>query len=232
MYSLNYETRYGDFKTFDKIKPSAVMDFIQDIATRHSEECGYGMKKLREMGIAWLMQGIKVHFESPVKTFDSLSVSTAVKHMKGVVSERGTLISQNGELKAKAVAAWFMIDTNRMRPIRIPNEIAEKYGTYDFKDDFFNYKKCTVLETEKAYSITVRNREIDTNNHLNNQKSAEILMDALPFDFEFTDMNIFYKKAAYLGDELEVCIKQIENGYYVHLQTIEKEICVAGVFTV
>ena len=33
-----------------------------------------------------------------------------------------------------------------------------------------------------------------------------------------------------LGDELEVCIKKLTDGYYVHLQTNEKEICVAGTF--
>ena len=230
MFCLNYETRYGDFKTRETIKPASVMDFIQDIATRHSEEVGYGMNKLKEMGIAWLMQGIKIHFDSPVKTFSTVSASTAVKNMKGVISERGTFISQDGKIVAKAVTAWFMLDTNRMRPIRIPAEIAEKYDTYEF-DEFFSYKKPELLEAEKKYSIVVRNREIDTNNHLNNQKSAEILMDALPFDFDFTDMNVFYKKAAYLGDELEVCSLEMENGYYVHLQNNQKEIYVAGVFT-
>lgn len=229
MYSINYETRYGDFKTRETIKPSVVMDFIQDIATRHSEECGFGMNKLKEMGIAWLMQGIKIHFESPVKTFSTVTASTAVKNMKGVVSERGTYIFQEEKLVAKAVAAWFILDTNRMRPIRIPSEIAEKYDTYDF-DDFFSYEKPQLLEADKKYRIVIRNKEIDTNNHLNNQKSAEILMDALPFDFYFTDMNVFYKKAAYLGDELNVCVKETENGYYVHLETLEKEICVAGIF--
>jgi len=43
-------------------------------------------------------------------------------------------------------------------------------------------------------------------------------------------MTVFYKKSAYLGDELELCIKEIPKGYYVHLQTKDKEICVAGKF--
>lgn len=231
MFKLNYDTRYGDFKTPDTIKTSTVLDIVQDIATAHSEHCGYGMHKLREMGIAWLMQGIKLHFESPVKTFSTITANTAVKDMKGVVSERGTIIEQDGKTVAKTVAAWFMLDTSKMRPMRIPSEFTERYGTHDFCDDFFSYKKPSLMDAPKAYTITVRNKEIDTNNHLNNQKSAELLMDALPFNFSFTDMNVFYKKAAYLGDELEVCVSRIEKGYYVHLQTLDKEICVAGTFT-
>ena len=231
MFKLDYETRYGDFKTPDTIKPSTILDIVQDIATRHSEECGYGMHRLKEMGTAWLMQGIKLHFDAPVKTMTLITANTAVKNMKGVISERGTILEQNGVAVAKTVAAWFMFDTNKMRPCRIPAEIAESYGTHDFCDDFFNYSKPELMDIPKAYTITVRNKEIDTNNHLNNQKSAELLMDALPFNFCFTDMNVFYKKAAYLGDDLEVCVTEIENGYYVHLQTKDKEICVAGTFT-
>lgn len=231
MFKKSYETRYGDFKTPDKIKVSAVLDIIQDIATKHSEECGYGMKRLGEMGIAWLMQGIKLHFNSDVKTFETITTHTAVKDMKGVISERGTLIEQGGEIVAKAVVAWFMLDTKRMRPIRIPAEIAEKYGTYDFSDDFFNYKKTEISEGEFLYKITVRSKEIDTNNHLNNQKSAELLMDALPEHFDFTDMNLLYKKAAYLGDELEVSRAELENGFFVALKGKNDEICVAGTFT-
>ena len=66
--------------------------------------------------------------------------------------------------------------------------------------------------------------------HMNNQKSAELLMDALPFDYRFTTATILYRKAAFLGDELEVCVNKTESGYYVHLQTKNKEISVVGTF--
>ena len=88
-----------------------------------------------------------------------------------------------------------------------------------------------LMDADVLYTVRVSNKEIDTNRHLNNQKSAELLMDALPLDFSFSDMTVFYKKSAYLGDELELCAKEISNGYYIHLQTKEKEICVAGTFT-
>jgi len=205
---------------------------VQDIATKHSDFCGYGMHKLKEMGKAWLMQGIKLHFEIPVKTLEPITIRTAVKDMKGVVSDRGCIIMQEGKLVAKTVASWFMVDTDKMRPIRIPSEISEKYGTHDFEDDFFSYKKPELQNLSPSYAITVSNKEIDTNRHLNNQKSAELLMDALPFDFRFSDMNVYYKKAAYLGDKLGVCVTDIENGYYVHLQNEDGETCVAGIFKI
>ena len=105
------------------------------------------------------------------------------------------------------------------------------YEVHDFDDEFFRYRKLDILSSGDAeYEIRVSNKEIDTNMHMNNQKSAELLMDALPFDFYFNEMNIIYKKPAYLGDILEVCKTPIENGWYVHLHTKDKEVCVAGAF--
>lgn len=230
MFTKVYETRYGDYKDFNNIKVSSLLDIAQDIAVRHSEHCGYGMQKLREMNLAWLVQGIKLHIEKMPEIDCDITAKTAIKNMKATLSERGCILSQNCQTVAKIVTNWFLFDTQRMRPTRILPEIADSYSCYNFDDDFFNYEKPSLYEAEGLYKIRVSNKEIDTNCHLNNQKGAELLMDVLPFDFQFTDMNILYKKASYLGDELELCLKRIENGYYAHLQTEDNMICVAGTF--
>jgi len=230
MFKYKYETRYGDYKDFETVKPSALLDIVQDIAIKHSDSCGYGLTKMRDIGYAWLIQGIKLHLKKPIKALCEIEAYTAVKNMHAATSERGCIIKQNGEIVAKTVANWFLFDCNRLRPCRIPKEICSAYAIHDFEDNFFEYTKPELHEADVINTLRISNKEIDTNKHLNNQKSAEILMDALPFDFSFTDMTVFYKKSAYLGDELELCIKEIPKGYYVHLQTKDKEICVAGKF--
>lgn len=231
MFKFTYQTRYGDYKDFETVKPSAVLDMVQDVSIRDSENCGYGLLKLREKDIAWLMQGINVQFVKPVKTLVPLDISTGVKRFGGATSERCCIIEQDGEIVAKTVAMWFTLDTQKMRVCKIPPEILSAYRCHNFDDDFFEYKKPELLNaTESCYTVRIANKDIDTNKHLNNQKGAEILMDALPFDFHFNNISLIYKKPAYLGDELEICIKELNDGYYVHLQTKEKEICIAGTF--
>lgn len=231
MFKINYETRYGDYKDFNTVKVSSVLDMIQDVSTKDSARCGYDMDKLRKMKVAWLLQGINLKIEKPVKTHIDVEVSTAVKTLKGATSARGCYIKQEGEIVAKSIANWFLFNTERQRIGRVSPEMVEAYEFYEFGDPFFEYTKPTLFEIEKPeYRIKIANKEIDTNRHLNNQKGAELLMDALPFEFEFNSINLLYKKQAYLGEELEVCRKEIPGGYYVHMQTPEKEICVAGTF--
>ena len=231
MFSYTYETRYGDYRNFEEIKKSAILDIVQDVAIKHSQSLGYGLLALRDMGLAWFLQGIKVRFEKPVSILRPVTAQTAVKDMRGFISDRGCILTQDSEVVGKTVAAWFLIDTKTMKLQRIPEAMTNAYGTHNFGDPFFTYKKIAPCKDAPIVgSIKISNKDIDTNKHLNNQKGAELLMDALPYDFNFTDMNVLYKASTYLGDELEVCRKEIENGYYVHMQTKDKNICVMATF--
>ena len=213
------------------MKPSAILDILQDISTKHSEEKGFGMIKLNEMGIAWLLKGWRINFIKPVSPYTALEVHTTVRNSKAVTSDRVYNIYQDGELKVKGVAVWFTFDVNEKKACKIPAEIANAYIDKDFTDDFGLYTNPRQCDCDNVVEkIYISPRDIDTNNHLNNQKSAEILMNALPTNFSFNNMTVLYKKAAYLGDRLTLEALKTENGYYTHLKSEDGEICVIGVF--
>ena len=232
MFKYIYDIRYCDYKDFDNVKTSTILNAIQEVAIRNSEYAGFGIEKLRGMDRAWLLQGMNVRFEKRIKISASIEAYTAVKSLKGVVSERGSVIKQNGEVVAKSIANWCLLDTKRMRLAKVPEEMTNAYEHYDFDDDiFFTYERPEIMEDAPSiYKVRVSNKELDTNKHLNNQKGAELLMDALPFDFEIKEIRLIYPNSAYLGEELDVCVSEIENGYYIHLKNKDGKVCVAGTF--
>lgn len=233
MFKYEYETRYGDYKNFESIKAGSVIDIIQDVSTKSSAVCGYSIFDMRDMHLAWLLKGFNIHFVRKVRPEIPILACTAVKPARGATSNRGCMLYQNGELVVKSISDWFLFDTERLRPIRIPPEIRNSYDTYDFEDSFFNYiKPETIDNAEEIYKIKVSNKDIDTNMHLNNQRGADLLMDALPYDFDFNDISMLYKKPCFLGDVLGVCTEKIPNGYYVHMKNENNEICVAGTFRI
>jgi len=231
MFTFTYETRYGDYKDFDTIKTGCLLDIIQDVSTRDSHSKGFGIHELRSMNAAWLLQGISLHIVKPVKTLAPIEAFTAVKSMKGVTSERGCILRQEGEVVAKSISNWFLFDTNKGRIARVTDEMIEAYTFHDFEGDTFTYEKLRPMQDVPfLYTVRVSNKDIDTNRHLNNQRGADMLTDALPFDFPIKKLNILYKKQAYLGEILKVCTKEIENGCYVHLENDAGEVCVCGTF--
>lgn len=232
MFEYTYATRYGDFKDFCSVKPSSLLDIIQDVAIRHSQSLGYGLFAMRDINMAWMLRWVKVHFDRPAEILKPICARTAVRNMKGVTSERVTFLEQDGKVFAQAIASWFLFDGNKGRAVKIPDKMASSYELQQFDGEFFNFVKPELHDAAPLYTIKVSNRDIDTNIHLNNQKSAELLMNALPFDFAFTDMTVLYKKPAFLGDELTVCSLELDNGFFVCLKNTDGEIAVAGTFEI
>ena len=66
MYKYIYDIRYCDYKDFDTVKTSTVLDAVQEAAIRNSEQCGFGIEVLREKDVAWLLQGVNISFEKVI----------------------------------------------------------------------------------------------------------------------------------------------------------------------
>ncbi len=229
MTEFLYETRYGDFKDFDNIKVATLLDIVQDISIKASEEAGYGIYNLHDKGLAWLMSGINVKFLKNVDTRKSILAQTGVEKMGGVTSNRGCVLYQDGEVVVKSIANWFLMDIIEGRLARIPKEMLNAYPTHDFNDEFFNYKKPKFPEfTGEGESVKVCNRDIDTNCHLNNVKALEIMLDGISADFEFNSIDILYKRESYLGDTLTREVIKTDNGFYIALLGEDKDVNVCA----
>lgn len=230
MFTHIYEARYGDLKNFCEIREDVVLDFVQDISIKDSERAGFGIDVLNNMKLAWLLQGINLKITGKLRANVPFEVSTGVKTLKGATSERVCIIKQEGELVAQTVSNWFLFDIEKNKISRVLPEMQSAYEFESFDEEFSFAKPDVISDAEKIYEVRVSKKDIDTNNHLNNQKSAQMLMDALPFDYSFDSSRILYKKPAFLGNILSVCTKKLENGYYVHLENNDGEICVVGMF--
>ncbi len=218
MTEFLYETRYGDFKDFENIKVASLLDIIQDISIKASEDAGYGIHALHDKGLAWLMAGITFKLLGKVDTRKPILAQTAIDKMGGVTSNRGCILSQDGQVVAKSIANWFLMNTAEGRLAKIPKEMLESYSAHDFGDEFFTYKKPKFPEFKGVGgTVKVCNRDIDTNLHLNNVKALEIILDGISADFEFNTLDIIYKRESYLGDTLIREIIETDGGYYIAL---------------
>lgn len=55
MFDYNYNIRYSDYKDFETVKTSTILEVIQEAAILNSAESGYGVNVLRNMNRAWLL---------------------------------------------------------------------------------------------------------------------------------------------------------------------------------
>lgn len=227
MFIKDYEFRYGDLDVNGNIRIGAVLDVLQDIAVQHSNSVGYDSDKLSELKIAWLLEGWRVRFDAPLHNRSKVTVKTGIMTLKSCESNRGYEVWQDGERKIVATADWFTVNTERMRITRIPAECIEAFDRVDEEDNdlpFERFKPET--EIDVIDTRTVENRDLDTNHHMNNVKSAEIAFNYLPENFCISELVIRYRKELKKGGIFNVCQKNTDGGFCFELKNSHGESCV------
>ena len=227
MFVKDYEFRYGDLAENGNIKAGTILDILQDAAICHSNSVGCDSEKLKSINIAWLLEGWRVKFLSPLHNRSKVTVKTGIMTIKACESNRGYEVWQDDECKVIATADWFTVNTEKMRITRIPAECIEGFDRVDEPDNglpFERFKPETEMDIIDRRNV--EKRDLDTNHHMNNVKSAEIALNYLPEDFNIFELIIRYRKELKCGEEFDVFSKTIDGGICVELKNSTGDSCV------
>lgn len=226
LYEKEYEFRYGDLDKDGNIKIASILDVLQDVAVCHSAEVGNDMEFLYSKSLAWLLEGWRIKIDQLVSS-KPITVKTGIMEMRHFTSYRKYEVWQDGVCKIKATASWFLVNTALMRPTLIPSEISSAFSCVNEEDNGLPFLKLRpMLEPEFVSENPVFKRDLDTNNHMNNVKSAEIALELLPDNFEIDEIRITYRKAIQPKDTVKQCGCKADNGYYAELRNGIDETCV------
>ena len=227
MYGKEYEFRYSDLDSKGEIKPCSVIDLLQDISISHSASIGYSTERMTELQIACLLDGWRIRFDKKLSPNEKVIVKTGIMSVTAIETLRKYEIWQDGEIKVIASAVWFTVDTSKMRIIRVPDAFKNGFDNISEEDNGLPVIRFKPEKDIEAIDNTkVEQRDLDTNNHMNNVKSAQVCVDSLPVDFSFNNLSIKYRKELPFGEGIEICRKSEENGYHIELKNKAGDVCV------
>ncbi|MDG2866061.1 thioesterase, partial [Vibrio parahaemolyticus] len=130
----------------------------------------------------------------------------------------------NGEEIARASTIWIFVDSTTKKPKRIPEAMVNIFSKSENKmvERVIDFKKSFTLPYSNDKKIIIRKSDIDNNNHVNNVKYLEWLIestdDKLLKTHSIKDISIEYKKEVLLGDTPIVSsyIREIKNGIIIN----------------
>ena len=104
-----------------------------------------------------------------------------------------------------ANSVWVYMDMERMRPMRIPEKVADAYRP-EIGEELpgeWGARKLSVPEGgSEMPPVPVAGFFIDTNHHMNNGKYILVAKESVPEDFAIGGVRAEYRRAAMLGDVL------------------------------
>ena len=202
MYQLKSKVRYSEANAKSQLTYHALLNYLQDSSTLHSEELGETGAQLFEQNMAWILSFWQICIEEMPKSSEDICVKTWPYSTKGLFGLRNFCVEKtNGDQIVKANSIWVLIDPRNGRPIRITDEVSSHYPDEPkLEMDYCDRKIVVPNEYIEMPAITVPKYFIDTNNHMNNAKYVMVAEEYLPEGFSVKEIRVEYKTAAVWGD--------------------------------
>lgn len=229
-YSKEFVIPYYDTDKNGYVFPTSLLTYMGETSSYHSDYLGVGLEVLRKNNYGWMLHRWKVKFNRYPKVREKLLVKTWTSGFDKFYATREFKIydEENNEI-VKATTLWIFLDIVKKRPRRIPKELYTTYRIMDEKllHDYFIFEGN--IEHQISLDFHVRKSDIDYNNHVNNVKYLNWMLEVIPNhidrDYILTELDIQYKKEIKLGD---LIISSIDKGTCTNdtiefLHTIKEE---------
>lgn len=208
IFKKEYDLRTNDFDKFRHIKASSVLDLFQDVAGRHAEEIGVGFEAMKSRSYFWVLVKSKFKILSQPDFNQEVVVKTwPLAPNKFIYRREYSIESKNGEKLVIGSSEWVVMNSEKRRFVAASD-------LYSFSDGFhaemnFEEKLAKVEDFESdetPYAVIPGFSEVDANNHVNNTKYANFVMDAInpEYVFEIDEFQIDYRKEVFMGTQLNI----------------------------
>lgn len=205
MFSEKVTVKFSDLAPNKSASLAAMLRFFQNSAMDHSAAAGYPAEYLYSLGHAWILISMNIEVMRYPREREVLDITTYTTGFDRCYGYRSfSAKDESGEEVARAASVWIFVNTETGHPVRVLEDIAEKYKTEDLPHIEYLRREPKNEAACKCCDIVAGKRDLDTNYHVNNVRLAEFLEEALPLDTEICRATIFFRSAVYEKDIISV----------------------------
>jgi len=192
-----------------KLKLSTLFNYFQDVANLHVESLGIGIERLiRDFGVTWVLTRIRVDIDRMPQLGEEIVVETWPQLPKRMEFDRDFLVRDtSNHVLARAASNWIIMDI-QTREIKKPETIPIHYP-FTPRERAIDCRlgRFKAFGTpEIAYEKVIGYSDVDLNEHLNNSRYIDIIMDCFSLEehrqFSFRSLEISYLNELLPGDKI------------------------------
>jgi acyl-ACP thioesterase len=197
----SYPLTTGDFDQYNQLKPYAVLNYFQDVASLHSQSLHAGYPDLLAVNKMWILLKNKfVLYQQPSFFKDILLTTWPLPTDKIYYPRAYQIKSDQNVLLGEGMSLWSIIN---LKTNSLSREAWFLGDSFHNRSLFVFQKKIPEFENEifiKNYQVT--NIDLDHNFHMNNANYANLIYDVLAQENKLPvlDCEIHYLKQTKLND--------------------------------
>ena len=214
VFKENFKIRYSEMDFDLVLKPSVLLQFLQDLASDNAQSLGFGYSFNIQNNLAWFLLKYHIEFTDYPKNLYELDITTTPRGYNKLFAYRDFEILHNGTTIGRATTTWGLVDFNTRKMTNIAEKIVNNphLTPHIKKEDDLTYGKILPLEKidfEKIYEI--RFDDLDVNCHVNNSNYIVWAFEPLDFNFrknkKLKTLDMVFKKEIQYGGHV---LSQVE----------------------
>ena len=193
------------------IKICALMQYLQEIASVHADELGFGNTWLNEINGYWVLSNIRVEINLLPKWNDEVIIRTWPSGNTRLIATR-EFVGKEGEGRElfRASSEWTILnkDTNRPKNLSGLNMNSLAVGPKVIEKEIERLKP--IDNYTQAEQVSVPYSSIDLNGHVNNTEYVRWGIDAIRAKFQFEgdirSLQVTYLAEVFMDDKLDLLV--------------------------
>lgn len=220
-----FTVRAADLGADGRVGAATVIDFLQEGATEHAQQLGFGLQTLQATGRTWMLARMHVQFLGWPSLDDTFAVKTWPSGVRGQTRAYRDFEGRNGagEVIVKAVSEWLMVDTEQLRIVRLTPEVMALASTAPPRVTLPEAEPFTTgWEPMWRATLPVRRADLDINRHVNHVHYVAWLFEPLPaawLEKHLERIDIAYRLGAVQGDTVVSAAAAINDTTLAHRLT-------------
>ena len=213
-YEEKITVKYSETDQNLAMKPFALLNFLQDIASKNAENLGFGYSFIHPKNYAWFLIKYRMEFEEYPFDIQELTLKTEPRGYNKLFAYRDFELFRGEKLLGRMHSMWSIVDIDFRSIVPVKNVIPENPYMTQFEkreDDLAFAKISTIMNPTLEKEFEVRYNDLDVNGHANNGNYIVWAFEPLSFEFKnnhrINTLDMIYKKEARFGEKL---VSQIE----------------------
>ena len=219
-----------------KIHLTSICNFLQEGASMHAEEAGFGFLEMSKRNQVWVLTRLKVVIDKYPGWKSKLKLKTWSRGRQGIFYIRDFMIENNVGLPIiSASSSWAALNLKSRRP-ELVDRLEDGLHTLADKIALAEplHKLPDLISPKVLRSRTIEYTDIDIVFHVNNVKYVELIMNSYSkqqhLKYIPVELEINYLGEALYGDEVIIRVDQHQHKAGADLISIvrssdQREVC-------
>jgi len=204
--NLQFQVRTFDLAYSGRVKPRAILNFLQESAAEHAFRLGVAMDVMAQRNLVWILSRYHILFSRYPGLGRTLNVKTWPSVRSGLFTLREFDVTDNQGSVLQATTSWLALDIQKKKPVSIADMVPDfpLHSQRAINDGFDPLPVVERVEMEMEFPVL--QSDLDINKHVNNVVYISWAVENVPEEILFSlrpaEIEINYRAEAFYGDRI------------------------------